>query len=234
MSSSHRPHLSDPPSTSTLRAELRVAVSSLLDRNLSQSSRWAAQLLQALPREITEHSEDEEEEEGPEQHHVHFRTSTPVKSTSNSLLQHPQVANLIAHSPLIGSRREGGGGGGARPRDSVGSVMSIGPASSPAVPLHDQRRSNDGDLDQSMRPSTSSTNLIGDGTARKRKREWIRRDENEQDDYLLGLSFVRNHEMLRAAHCLERCRGSKGRWLRCYSKFLVSQALSLQARQSRF
>lgn len=225
MSSSHRPHLSDPPSTTSLRAELRLAVSSLLDRNLSQSSKWAAQLLQALPRDTHEQLEDdEEEEEEPEQHHVHFRTSTPVKSTSNSLLRHPQVANLIAHSPLLGPGG-GGGGGGARPRDSVGSVMSIGPASSPAVPIHDQRRGNhDEALDHSMRPSTNSTNLRADGSTLKRKREWIRRDENEQDDYLLGLTFVRNHEMLRAAHCLEQCRGPKARWLRCYSKFLVSSS----------
>ena len=95
MSSSHRPHSSDSPSTSTLRAELRV-VSSLLDRNLSQSSSWAAQLLQALPREITERSEDEEEQEGPEQHHGHFRTSTPVKSTSSSLLQRLQVDRSVS------------------------------------------------------------------------------------------------------------------------------------------
>lgn len=226
MSTTHPPRVTSPPSTATLRAELRVAVSDLLDRNLSQSSKWAAQLLHSLPQDLEAPIDDEDEEVEEEElehdarrDHVHFRTSTPVKSSltaSSHLLQHPAVTNLIGgHSP---SR--------ARPRESVGSVMSFGPASSPAFPTQPRQLDLD---DEQMLPtastSTSTTTTVpGHGRPRapKRKREWVKRDEHEHDVYLLGLSLARNHELMRAAHALRRCKGAKARWLRVYSKFLVS------------
>ncbi|GAA6017803.1 hypothetical protein JCM11491_004625 [Sporobolomyces phaffii] len=217
MSASHRPQLSAPPSVAVLRAELRVAVSTLLDRNLSHSSKWAAQLLTSLPPDDAP-PDDEAVDGAP------FRTSTPVK-------HHPAIANLIRPSSLRG----------ARPRDSIGSVMSIGPASSPAFASNETRR--DLDLDEDMlhphphphphsaaNPATtaSSTTSDEDAQPRKRKREWIKRDELELDLYSLGLSLARNHELVRAAHSLRRCSGAKARWLRCYSKFLAGEKRAIE------
>ncbi|GAA5915775.1 anaphase promoting complex subunit CDC23 [Sporobolomyces salmoneus] len=234
MSSIHRPRVTSPPLLPVLRAELRAAVSTLLERNLNHSSKWAAQLLRSLPAEVelTQEEEDEAAAASAHAHHVHFRTSTPVKSTSSasaSTLQHPAVASLIGHTPFRG------GGGVTRSRDSVGSVMSIGPASSPAF----NRELDDLD-DEQMHPedpvaassSTSTTTIDtareGDERAPKRKREWIRRDETEQDVYLLGLTLARNHELMRAAHSLRKCKGSKGRWLRCYSKYLAGEKRAVE------
>ncbi|GAA5881458.1 hypothetical protein JCM16303_005661 [Sporobolomyces ruberrimus] len=222
MSASQRPHLRSPPSLPKLRAELRLATSTLLERNLAQAARWAGQLLHSLPSEEPPYANEEHDVEEAD-HHVHFRTSTPVKSTSN--LQHPAVATLAGPPPHRAT------GGGARPRDSVGSVMSIGPASSPAFPNH----TRDLDLDEPMgstRSTAARTEMLGDveegERPPKRKREWTRRDENEQDAYLLGLSFARNHEMLRAAHVLKRCKGAKGRWLRCYSRYLAGEKRAIE------
>lgn len=46
-------------------------------------------------------------------------------------------------------------------------------------------------------------------------------DALEEDIYTLGLAYYRTHEFLRAAHSLRQCTGSRGRWLRSYSKYLV-------------
>lgn len=51
----------------------------------------------------------------------------------------------------------------------------------------------------------------------------LRRDEEEQDMYLLALSYARTHEYLRAAHVLRACCGPRARWLRGYSKYLVRE-----------
>lgn len=51
--------------------------------------------------------------------------------------------------------------------------------------------------------------------------EWASRDEDEQDVYALAVTYVQNHELLRAAHVLRECTGPKARWLRSYARFLV-------------
>lgn len=56
------------------------------------------------------------------------------------------------------------------------------------------------------------------------ERDWAERDEDEQDLYLLGLTFARSQEHMRCAHALSDCTGARARWLRTYSKFLVSQS----------
>ncbi|GAA5953750.1 hypothetical protein JCM3765_006957 [Sporobolomyces pararoseus] len=241
MTSTQAPTLSHPPSLETLRAELREAVNSLSERNLISSSKWTAQLLHSLPPPTAdstrEHQEEEEAVEGEEGNHVQFlRTSTPVKSTSSSIstatsratdprstLQHPVVANLIGHSPLRGG---GGGVGGARPRDSVGSVLSIGPASSPQFTRDEDELLEEEEEEEDDVPMASSSSTTT--KPEKRKREWIKRDESESDVYLLGLSLVRNHELMRASHCLRKCKGHKARFLRCYSKFLSGEKRSIE------
>lgn len=55
--------------------------------------------------------------------------------------------------------------------------------------------------------------------------EGRRLDEEERDMYMLALAYQRTHEHLRAARVLRHCEGPKARWLRGYSKFLVSSAV---------
>ncbi|GAA5929722.1 anaphase promoting complex subunit CDC23 [Sporobolomyces koalae] len=228
MTSLHRPYLTAPPDREELRVELREAVASLLHRNLAHSAKWAAQLLHALPppaviEDDDGHDDDDEDDDNSRtDDHLHFRTSTPVKPLAH--LQHPVVANLLGPSHLRA--------GTIRPRDSVGSVMSIGPASSPAV-------QPELDLDEPMHPHSTSaaaartTTATASGVASsvripKRKREWIKRDELEQDNYALALSLARNHELLRASHTLRRCKGAKARWLRSYTKYLAGEKRAVE------
>ncbi|PRQ75797.1 hypothetical protein AAT19DRAFT_12819 [Rhodotorula toruloides] len=55
------------------------------------------------------------------------------------------------------------------------------------------------------------------------REEWSLRDEDEQDVYALAVTYVQNHELLRAAHVLRECTGPKARWLRSYARFLAGE-----------
>lgn len=55
--------------------------------------------------------------------------------------------------------------------------------------------------------------------------EWRARDEDEQDLHLLAQTYMRNHELLRAAHVLRDCTGPKARWTRCYARYMVCLSL---------
>jgi anaphase-promoting complex subunit 8 len=58
------------------------------------------------------------------------------------------------------------------------------------------------------------------------REEWSLRDEDEQDVYALAVTYVQNHELLRAAHVLRECTGPKARWLRSYARLLVREKSS--------
>ncbi|KAI5478692.1 hypothetical protein MNV49_004719 [Pseudohyphozyma bogoriensis] len=158
-----------PEDPSSLRPIFRAASIACADRGLSSSSKWAAELLHALPK-------------SPKQHV--FRTSTPVKGGRGAHVLPPMPMSGIG----LGARGRARGG----MRDSLGSVMEM-EGSSPG-----------GLVEEDM----------GEG-------EDV--DEDEEDTYLLALSYFRVHEHLRAAHLLKDCRGSKARWLRGYSKYLAGE-----------
>ena len=89
-------------------------------------------------------------------------------------------------------------------RDSLGSVLEMG--SSPAGGRAGEERMEEDHW-------TPEEEAAAEGR---------RRDEEERDMYMLALAYERTHEHLRAAHVLRNCEGPKARWLRSYSKFLVS------------
>lgn len=69
----------------------------------------------------------------------------------------------------------------------------------------------------------NSATTAGAGTAdlQALRAEWRARDDDEQDLHLLAQTYMRNHELLRAAHVLRDCTGPKARWTRCYARYLV-------------
>lgn len=130
---------------------------------------------------------------------AHFRTSTPVRhppSTRQSLPGLPPMSSIAR----VGAR------------DSLGSVMEM-EGSSPA--LGGQERMQD--------EEEEGGEWAPDAEA---KREEQRRNDEEQDLYTLALSYYRVHELLRASYTLRDCTGPRARWLRTYTKFLVSCLLS--------
>ncbi|BGP34605.1 Anaphase-promoting complex subunit 8 [Rhodotorula toruloides] len=222
-----RPTLADArPPTESLRRELRNAVRSLADRCLPAASKFAAELLAALPpltRRANAPAASTSASRGgaapphptARSPHVHFRTSTPVKTplSSTSRLDarepgEPAVASGSRGGPGLPSVERHGG------RDSLGSVLSMGEASSPVV-----ERSAFVDDD---RMDASGEDLRSEIDPRVRE-EWSLRDEDEQDLYALAVTYVQNHELLRAAHVLRECAGPKARWLRSYARFLAGE-----------
>lgn len=111
----------------------------------------------------------------------------------------------------------------ARPRDSFGSVLSVGPGlSSPVVAIEEEAETGV-DADEHMHGYSGSNGPRGiDGELRALQAEWRARDVDEQDLHLLAQSYMRSHELLRAAHVLRECSGPKARWTRCYARFMVS------------
>ncbi|GAA5887104.1 hypothetical protein JCM5296_001595 [Sporobolomyces johnsonii] len=203
MATPARPRLASPPPLATLRSELRRAVSACLDRNLSHSAKFAAELLEALPPSSSSSSAPPHASTSHAPH-VHFRTSTPVRADARP--------SFLPGLPPIPAERARG------PRDSLGSVLSIGePGSSPRIPRsiprggipeEDEQMDGEGQLDDEQEA---------------RRSEWSARDNDERDTYLLALAYVRSHELMRAAHALRRCSGPKARWLRCYAKYLAGE-----------
>lgn len=132
--------------------------------------------------------------------------SSPIASTSKIPLNPSQ--NYRTSTPARNSnldRRDSLPGlpnvasiarGGNYGRDSLGSVVEI---SSPVNPVEMEMEDDEPD-----------------------RINWDQVDEDEQDLYLLAISYERVHEHLRAANSLKDCRGPKARWLRTYAKFLVS------------
>ncbi|BGP26936.1 cell division control protein 23 [Rhodotorula toruloides] len=225
-----RPTLADVrPSTELLRRDLRNAVRSNLDRCLPASSKFAAELLAALPPPIRRRSAPAASTSSsragaapPHPHptarspHVHFRTSTPVKTplSSTSRLDPRELGGPAAVSGSRGGQalpsveRHGG-------RDSLGSVLSMGEASSPVV-------ERSAIMSEEDRMDASGEDLRTEVDPRVRE-EWTLRDEDEQDLYALAVAYVQNHELLRAAHVLKECTGPKARWLRGYARFLAGE-----------
>ncbi|KPV73847.1 uncharacterized protein RHOBADRAFT_54441 [Rhodotorula graminis WP1] len=255
--------LASPPSLSTLRTALRSATRDCLDRNLPHAAKFAGQLLAALPAPTPRarspvQPPPRDDRPGPSRStphpadhdlaspHVHFRTSTPVKPADGS--------SAGAH-PASGAPGGGGGGNGAgapRPslsgllplgsfrsarggsaRDSLGSVLSMGPASSPVVERSTAFDRLDDDLDEDMHPvagPSSSSRDAAPGPAEAwpdanhaARQEWLARDDDEQDLYTLALAHLRSHELQRTAHVLRNCAGPKARWLRSYAKYLAGE-----------
>ncbi|KWU43913.1 TPR-like protein [Rhodotorula sp. JG-1b] len=71
----------------------------------------------------------------------------------------------------------------------------------------------------------NSATTAGAGTAdlQALRAEWRARDDDEQDLHLLAQTYMRNHELLRAAHVLRDCTGPKARWTRCYARYLAGE-----------
>ncbi|GAA5910236.1 hypothetical protein JCM6882_001782 [Rhodosporidiobolus microsporus] len=244
-----------PPFLPLLRTQLRQSVSLNLSRQLSHSAKFAAELLAALPPPsaderararaplaagssgATVHPHNGAAE-GEEQH-VHFKTSTPVRGAAAGSSSatggagrdsfgglppiHPGVAGLAA-----GGGGAGGAGGGGRGRDSLGSVLSLDPASSPA---HDRSaismvddEDETGDLSSYLPPHSSHAHSHAQaGPSRDPREEWKERDEDEQDLVCLAETYFRSHELLRASWALRDCKGARARWLRCYAKYLAGE-----------
>ncbi|GAA5945899.1 hypothetical protein JCM1841_004708, partial [Sporobolomyces salmonicolor] len=218
MATPARPRLAARPSLTTLRFELRQAVAACLDRNLSHSAKFAAELLDAVPPSSSSSSSSSSgpphastSAAGAREPHVHFRTSTPVRGSGHpqgGLSARPSLPGL---PPIAGERGRG-------PRDSVGSVLSIGEAGSSPVLPRSIPRSGIAEEDEQMEGEGEL-----DDEQEARKAEWRTRDDDEGDTYLLALAYVRSHELMRAAHALRRCSGPKARWLRCYAMYLAGE-----------
>ncbi|GAA5879899.1 hypothetical protein JCM1840_000390 [Sporobolomyces johnsonii] len=211
MATPARPRLASPPPLAILRSELRRAVSACLDRNLSHSAKFAAELLEALPPSSSSSSAPPHastSHAAAREPHVHFRTSTPVRAD-------PRPSFLPGLPPIAAERARG-------PRDSLGSVLSIGePGSSPGIP-RSIPRSRIAEEDEQMDAEGQAEPELDDEQQATRS-DWSARDDDERDTYLLALAYVRSHELMRAAHALRRCSGPKARWLRCYAKYLAGE-----------
>ena len=96
-------------------------------------------------------------------------------------------------------------------RDSLGSILEMG--SSPVPQNHNLD-------DEDMLSNDGLDGHTADGGLNA---ELARRDEEEQDLYLLALSYARTHEHLRAAHVLQDCTGPRARWLRGYTSYLAGE-----------
>ncbi|GAA5985287.1 hypothetical protein JCM10908_002605 [Rhodotorula pacifica] len=171
--------------------------------------------------------------------HVQFRTSTPVKTPGAGGIATPAVATAAGNTSVagagprlsgLGAATGGGGGGTSRtrpPRDSFGSVLSMGAGpSSPVVAIEEEDEEEagfeaDADADEHMH-GNSATTAAADQPA-SAQAEWRARDEDEQDVHLLAQSYLRNHELLRAAHVLRECTGPRARWTRCYARFMAGE-----------
>ena len=246
-----RPVLDQLPDLETLRLELRGAVSDSLDRSLNSSAKFAAELVAALPRPAAARTTTARRPpvaaEGgpvastsantldfdPQQHsqrrpppppagspHVHFRTSTPVKTT-------PGGGGIS--TPAEESNRWSGAAGAvttasaARPRDSFGSVLSMG--GGPSSPVVAAIEEEDEAGDESMHGNSATTAGAGTADLQALRAEWRARDDDEQDLHLLAQTYMRNHELMRAAHVLRDCTGPKARWTRCYARYMVRRTL---------
>ncbi|GAA6050389.1 hypothetical protein JCM3770_004013 [Rhodotorula araucariae] len=238
--SAPRPSLTAaPPSLSSLRSALRTATRDCLDRNLTAGAKFAGELLAALPAPTPRaRSPTATSRPTPHHHldhlppspHVHFRTSTPVKSADGTSAAASSTAPAGAAAGITGARPSLSGlppmgsfrAGGTR--DSLGSVLSMGPASSPVI----DRSAAALDVDDDMLPGAGGP-ISGAGgawsgaAAAGEHAEWSARDDDEQDLYALALAYVRGHELMRAAHVLRHCEGAKARWLRCYAKYLAGE-----------
>ncbi|KAK4694200.1 anaphase-promoting complex subunit 8, partial [Phenoliferia sp. Uapishka_3] len=179
-------------SPSTLLPLLRSATAELSSRGLHSSAKWSAELLASLRPSPSSSSSDLP---GPQ-----YRTSTPVrmKGGREGREGRQSLPGLPPMFAIAQTRRD---------RDSLGSVMEMEGASSPVVaqPERMEEEEEDGE---------------GEG-GEEARREWDKRDDDEQDLYTLALAYYRVHEHLRAAHTLRDCTGPKARWLRNYAKFLA-------------
>ncbi|GJN93627.1 hypothetical protein Rhopal_006684-T1 [Rhodotorula paludigena] len=245
------------PSLVSLRASLRAASRDCLDRHVPQAAKCAAELLAALPPDSAARQRRDLRQQGtstgtatPHHHHhhgsphVHFRTSTPVKTPGGSTVAsstpgasgvktlgaggpglapgRPSLPGLPAHLGVIGGGPGPSGSGAGGGRESLGSVVSMGDASSPVA-----ERSMAG-LDDRMPHLASAAAGTGIASAELEQLELYRqrsaeRDDDEQDLYALASAYMRSHELLRAAHVLRDCSGGKARWLRTYAKYLAGE-----------
>ncbi|BGP50870.1 Anaphase-promoting complex subunit 8 [Rhodotorula kratochvilovae] len=190
-----------PPSLSSLRLALRSATRDCLERNLPAAAKFAGELLAALPAptpRARSPAQPGPSRSTPHHHplhhppspHVHFRTSTPVKSADGTPAgataggvagARPSLSGL----PPMGSFRAGGA------RDSLGSVLSMGPASSPVVERSAALDVDDVDAD--MHPDGGGGPPSGGGGAwaeGEQRAEWRARDDDEQDLYALALAYA--------------------------------------------
>ncbi|GAA5853861.1 hypothetical protein JCM8547_007477 [Rhodosporidiobolus lusitaniae] len=227
-----RPTFPSPPSLSSLRSALRQSTSACLSRQLTASAKFSAELLAALPRSSSLPPSRAALDGAPlsatvgptasssssalpppaasgeaGEHHVHFKTSTPVREGGSSAAGGAGGAGAGGRPSLGGLPPIARGGG----RESLGSVLdiSLAPGSSPGPAGREE-----GEEDASMQQDDA-----GGGE----KEEWRLRDEDEQDVYSLAETYMRSHELLRAAETLKGCEGGKARWLRCYTKYLAGE-----------
>lgn len=101
-------------------------------------------------------------------------------------------------------------GGG---RDSLGSILEMGSSPAPSPGHH---TIDDEDM-------LSNDDIRAHAADDEPAAELLRRDEEEQDMYLLALSYAKTHEHLRAAHVLQECTGPRARWLRGYTQYLAGE-----------
>lgn len=183
------------------RPILRQTTQELAERGLNFASKWLAEPLVSLA------PEDDVPVDEPG---LRFSTSTPLRGASGA----GERGGRADRGGRTTAGREGLPGLGlgasiARQsgyRDSLGSVGEMEGSS----PVGRGERMEE-DIEEESAP--------GDREIKERGR---RLDVRERDLYSLGLAFFRTHELLRAAHILEGCKGPKARWLWGYSKFLVS------------
>ncbi|GAA5971241.1 hypothetical protein JCM8115_005814 [Rhodotorula mucilaginosa] len=247
-----RPVLDRLSDLETLRLELRGAVSDSLDRSLNSSAKFAAELVAALPRPAaarttTARRPPASSDRGPvastsantldfdpHQHslrrppptpagspHVHFRTSTPVKTTPGG---GGGLSTPAGESTRWSGSAAGTAASAARPRDSFGSVLSMG--GGPSSPVVAAIEEEDEAGDDSMHGNSATTAAAAEAGAtdlQALRAEWQARDEDEQDLHLLAQTYMRNHELLRAAHVLRDCTGPKARWTRCYARYMAGE-----------
>ncbi|GAA5878407.1 hypothetical protein JCM3774_002827 [Rhodotorula dairenensis] len=251
-----RPVLTQVPDLEALRLELRTAVTASLDRSLNCSAKFAAELVAGLPRRRADARTatrtrvepvastsattlDSDQHPHPHPHptplaaspHVHFRTSTPVKTPNGGggAISTPAAGASGAAGPRLSGMLPVTGAAArraneaARPRDSFGSVLSMGPGlSSPVVAIEEEEEEEaemDADADEHMHGNSGGTTV----ELRALLAEWRARDEDEHDLHLLAQAYMRNHELLRAAHVLRDCTGPKARWTRCYARFMAGE-----------
>ncbi|BGP19250.1 hypothetical protein JCM10213_007015 [Rhodosporidiobolus nylandii] len=226
-----RPSLAlSPPPLSQLRRDLRLATTSLSARQLNASAQFCAQLLASLPPPSAAERNQARQERAAGRTRPHsgsaggaaaFRTSTPIRNGSGAGREGSVGlpgegaggASPGGGLPPIHPSRSLGGGGAGRGRESLGSVLSLDPASSPAV---DRSAAIDIDLEGDVADPRRQQE-------EKRRDEWEERDEDEADLVLLAETYFRGHELLRAAHCVRECTGARARWLRCYAKYLAGE-----------
>lgn len=132
-----------------------------------------------------------------------------IGGTRHSLPSLPQMSSIAHQAP-----HHAGG------RDSLGSILEMG--SSPVPPPRS------GEVDEGHGALDDEDMLSNDGLDGRTaehgpaaERAW--RDDEEQDLYLLALSYARTHELLRAARILQDCVGPRARWLRGYTKYLAGE-----------